>query len=140
MFFQVPFFSHTILITLDADYDCSMILTEGKPIKEMTKMDDMCKESSPVNKTVCPAAPPFPGSETTSYRRKGMVMDESPLKGQRCVSTATRDLWDRLFDEAYGADVLINTDNGGIIYAHASILVSSSFFLHQTYITVKALL
>jgi len=32
--------------------------------------------------------------------------------------------WDRLFDEAYRADVKIHTNNGIIIYGHASILVS----------------
>lgn len=32
------------------------------------------------------------------------------------------ELWDRLFDEAYRADVKIHTDSGIIIYAHASIL------------------
>ena len=40
------------------------------------------------------------------------------------MSTATKDLWKRLFDEGYKADVCINTDNGGIIYAHSNILVS----------------
>ena len=44
--------------------------------------------------------------------------------GRICVSVATRDMWERLFDEGYEADVLINTDNSGTIYAHSYILVS----------------
>lgn len=52
-------------------------------------------------------------------------MRNSPPRGRNYVSVATRDLWERLFDEGYKADVFINTDNGGIIYAHSYIIVSS---------------
>lgn len=85
----------------------------------MGKMDSFLEESPLLVKRVSPAAPPLPGPATTSYRSKVLVEDGS-------VNAATRDLWDRLFDEAYGADIIINTDNGGILYAHASILVCSS--------------
>ncbi|KAH7846273.1 hypothetical protein Vadar_011992 [Vaccinium darrowii] len=43
-------------------------------------------------------------------------------RGYNCVSTATRDLWECLFNDCYRADVSIITENGGVIYAHASIL------------------
>ncbi|KAF7828623.1 BTB/POZ and TAZ domain-containing protein 4 [Senna tora] len=46
--------------------------------------------------------------------------------GRSSVSAATRDLCERLFDEGYKADVYINTDNGGIIYAHSNILAMAS--------------
>ncbi|KAF8404891.1 hypothetical protein HHK36_009786 [Tetracentron sinense] len=57
--------------------------------------------------------------------RKGFVMDGTPLRGYSCITTATKDMWERLFDTGYRADVSINTDNGGVIYAHASILLAS---------------
>ncbi|XWS33499.1 hypothetical protein CRYUN_Cryun22dG0088400 [Craigia yunnanensis] len=50
----------------------------------------------------------------------------SAIRGNNNVSTATRDLWDRLFDGGYRADVTIETDNGGIIYAHANVLGMAS--------------
>lgn len=40
------------------------------------------------------------------------------------VPRETKDLWDKLFNEGYGADVHIMTDDGFIIAAHQSILVS----------------
>lgn len=68
-----------------------------------------------------PVPPPLCGRLTTCYNSNRQALDVD------CVPSAMSDTWDRLFDEAYRADVLINTDNGNIIYAHASILVS--FFL-----------
>ncbi|XP_047336657.1 BTB/POZ and TAZ domain-containing protein 4-like [Impatiens glandulifera] len=41
-------------------------------------------------------------------------------------SVQTRGLLDRMFDEAYRADVSIQTDNDGLILAHASVLGMSS--------------
>lgn len=40
------------------------------------------------------------------------------------VPKETKDIWEKLFSEGYGADVHILTDNGSIIAAHQSILVS----------------
>lgn len=83
-----------------------------------------------VNEKSPPPAPPLPCYLTTAHPKK--VMDKSKAKGmssykdQCSVSTATRDLYDRLFDEAYRADVVVHTDNGGRIYAHASILGMAS--------------
>ncbi|KAL1824241.1 hypothetical protein ACET3Z_011019 [Daucus carota] len=63
-----------------------------------------------------PVPPPLCGRLTTSYQLNRMARDVP------CAPSAMSDMWDHLFDEAYRADVLINTDNGIIIYAHASIL------------------
>lgn len=41
-----------------------------------------------------------------------------------CAPTPANNALDRLFDDGYRADVSISTDYGGLIYAHASILVS----------------
>ena len=68
--------------------------------------------------------PPLPKSAISSHLQKGLVSSESLQRGYSCVSTALRDRWDSLFDEAYGADVTIHTDHGGIVYAHAYVLVS----------------
>lgn len=80
-------------------------------------MDSTLENSALVAKKIIPAAPPLP-SPVTSY---GKVL---PLGGRSCVPAVTKDLWDRLFDEGYNADVIVNTDHGGKIYAHSSILVS----------------
>lgn len=71
-----------------------------------------------------PVPPPLCGRLTTSYHSNRQAADVE------CVPSAMSDMWDRLFDEAYRADVLINTDSGNIIYAHASILVSSLFYFY----------
>jgi hypothetical protein len=64
-----------------------------------------------------PIPPPLP-SKSDGLKKK---------LGHSSVSTATRDMWDRLFNDGYKADVVIYTDNGSIIYAHANILVSSPY-------------
>lgn len=69
-----------------------------------------------------PAPPPLSGRLISSYHFNRQAQDV------QCFPSAMSDMWDRLFDEAYRADVLINTDNGNIIYAHASILVSFLFY------------
>lgn len=79
------------------------------------------EECTLIANKVSPVAPPLPRA-TRSYPLRGLVMNGTPIRGSSCVSTATRDLWEHLFDEGYRANVLIDTDNGGIIYAHASIL------------------
>ncbi|ESW28717.1 hypothetical protein PHAVU_002G011700 [Phaseolus vulgaris] len=42
------------------------------------------------------------------------------------TSSSTKDLWERLFYQGYKADVCINTNNGGIVYAHSNILAMAS--------------
>lgn len=91
----------------------------------MGKMESVCEGSPLVAKNVAPMPPPLPHPATTNYHKKGIVMKGSPPR-YSFVSTATRDLWDRLFDQGYRADVTINTDNGGIIYGHANILGMAS--------------
>ena len=91
----------------------------------MGKMEMITRQSPLGANNVSPAPPPLPGP-ATNCRQKGLFMmnNESAIRENSCVSTATRDLWDRLFDGGYRADVTIKTDNGGIIYAHANVLVS----------------
>lgn len=91
-------------------------------------VDSYVKEKIPPKAP--PKAPPMPPCPpTTANPKKVMTKSKanemSSNKHQCSMNTATRDLYDRLFDEAYRADVVVHTDIGGQIYAHASILVSS---------------
>uniref|UniRef100_A0A7N0T5M6 BTB domain-containing protein n=1 Tax=Kalanchoe fedtschenkoi TaxID=63787 RepID=A0A7N0T5M6_KALFE len=84
-------------------------------------MENCCKVSG--ERTRLP--PPVPSEALRCGRRKESLNKSNSL--ERCdVSTATRDVWGRMFDEAYRADVVISTDQGWLIYAHASILGMSS--------------
>lgn len=76
-------------------------------------------------KKIIPLPPPYPHPPVTRCSCKDVLMKNSPPSGRSCVPVATRELWERLFDEGYEADVFIDTDNGGTIYAHSHILVSS---------------
>ncbi|RVW57485.1 BTB/POZ and TAZ domain-containing protein 4 [Vitis vinifera] len=69
----------------------------------MGKADSISEGSPLLANGVPPVAPPLPGPATTSYRQKGLVKDGRCS----CVNAAVRDLWDRLFDEACGADVIL---------------------------------
>lgn len=71
-----------------------------------------------------PIPPPLPSHSKHSIHQKRLA-SASPNGGCCCASTSVNSTWDRLFDEGYRADVLIHTDHDGIIYAHASVLVSS---------------
>ncbi|KAJ7944516.1 BTB/POZ and TAZ domain protein [Quillaja saponaria] len=75
---------------------------------------------------VIPAPPPLPQPSVYPCHKKGLLMNGSPSRGYSYVSRATRDMWERCFDEGYKADVCINTDNGGIIHAHSNILGMAS--------------
>lgn len=92
----------------------------------MENTENICMDLIPIQakSNTIPLPPPLPKSAITNRFQKSPFSRESLERGYSCVSTATRDLWDGLFDEAYGADVYIHTDHGGIIYAHAYILVS----------------
>lgn len=92
----------------------------------MGKVESSSDGSPLVAEKVAPMAPPLPGLATTMNRQKGLMMNGSRQRGYSYVSAATKDLWDCLFDEGYRADVSIITDNGGIIYGHASILGMAS--------------
>ncbi|WCJ31400.1 BTB and TAZ domain protein 4 [Euphorbia peplus] len=80
----------------------------------MGKLEEICEKIGVEMTKLPPAPPPLPVPAINS-RRVRQLMTES-------VSTATKDMWERLFDEGYRADVLINTDNGGSIFAHSNIL------------------
>ncbi|KAM5576779.1 BTB/POZ and TAZ domain-containing protein 4 [Rosa sericea] len=69
--------------------------------------------------------PPWPGPVKNSFH-KGLSSNASPVRRCNYVSKATTDLWGRLFDEGYRADVAIHTDDGGIVYAHANLLGMAS--------------
>nr|XP_016480334.1 PREDICTED: BTB/POZ and TAZ domain-containing protein 4-like isoform X1 [Nicotiana tabacum]XP_016480335.1 PREDICTED: BTB/POZ and TAZ domain-containing protein 4-like isoform X1 [Nicotiana tabacum] len=75
---------------------------------------DRRNDGFPLERTL-PNPPPLP------------VAWNSPIMRRNCSNfTAAKNMWDCLFDEGYRADVSINTDNGGTIYAHASILGMAS--------------
>lgn len=86
----------------------------------MSRKDEEC----PLVKA-SPNPPPLPVALTNSQQESTFVARKSAVRKYCCTPTATKDTWDCLFDEGYRADVSINTDNGGILYAHASILVCS---------------
>ncbi|KAK8587604.1 hypothetical protein V6N13_086584 [Hibiscus sabdariffa] len=96
----------------------------------MGKKETITKQSPPpthqgVN-NVYPRQPPLP-VEAPNYRRKGSFRNNgSAVTEDNCASTATRDLWDNLFDGGYRADVTIKTENGDTIYAHANVLGMAS--------------
>lgn len=100
----------------------------------MANMDGNCSKS--LQKFI-PAPPPLPRSVATGFPCESLVTNNNSAVAPRWrssyVSSATKDLWERLFDEGYKADVCINTDNGGIVYAHSNILVSSFIPLDHIY-------
>ncbi|KAK9061906.1 hypothetical protein SSX86_019090 [Deinandra increscens subsp. villosa] len=72
-----------------------------------------------------PVPPPLsaPSIKNLNHRKCcSLNKSRSALMGQNCSISQARESWDRLFDEAYRADVEIHTDGDTIIYAHASIL------------------
>ncbi|QCD91404.1 transcription regulator [Vigna unguiculata] len=44
-------------------------------------------------------------------------------------SSSKKDLWERLFHQGYKADVCINTNSGGVVYAHSNIIAMASSVL-----------
>nr|AAM61515.1 unknown [Arabidopsis thaliana] len=78
----------------------------------MENMDDFSPEN-----VLAPPPPPPPMKKSTD-----LFMQRS----NSFVSKATRDSWDRMFDEAHGADVLIHTDDNGLIYAHSNVIGMAS--------------
>lgn len=85
----------------------------------MENIDDFSPECSPENVSSPPPPPP-------PVKKTKKSMDLSFERSQSFVSKATSDSWDRMFDEAHGADVLIHTDDNGLIYAHSNVIVSFS--------------
>ncbi|AED98350.1 BTB and TAZ domain protein 4 [Arabidopsis thaliana] len=90
---------------------------EDKLNKRMvTGCVDLHQSFKSADSSSVPIPPPLP-SKSDGLKKK---------LGHSSVSTATRDMWDRLFNDGYKADVVIYTDNGSIIYAHANILGTAS--------------
>lgn len=87
----------------------------------MSNTDSNCCKPPRSGEKRIPAPPPLPRFTAIGCPCDCLVTNNySAQKG-----SATRDLWERLFDAGYRADVCINTENGGIVYAHSNILVSS---------------
>ncbi|PON66758.1 Voltage dependent potassium channel [Parasponia andersonii] len=85
-------------------------------------MDTTLQGSDAASVRICPP-PPLPGPATTYSKRAVISTSRSmPIRGYSCVPSATTKLWNRLFDEGYRADVCVQTENGGMIYAHANVL------------------
>lgn len=86
-------------------------------------------ECSPENVSLPPPPPPPVKSNSGTELKKS-----TDMLLQKCnsfASKATRDSWDRMFDEAHGADVLIHTDDNGLIYAHSNVIVSSLYIIRN---------
>lgn len=83
------------------------------------------KDEESLRVRVVPNPPPLPVALTRSRQESTFVARKSAVRKYCCAPTATKNTWDCLFDEGYRADVSINTDSGGILYVHASILVCS---------------
>lgn len=111
-----------------------MCLCRAVKHKLMANMDGKSLRNA---KKFIPIPPPSPQSAATGYPCEYAAMNNlSPRGRSSCVSSATRDLWERLFNQGYKADVCINTDNGGIVYAHSNIIVSSFIPLDFVYARV----
>ncbi|XP_071710770.1 BTB/POZ and TAZ domain-containing protein 4-like [Rutidosis leptorrhynchoides] len=78
-------------------------------------MGSFYEESEMIVKRDAPVPPPLPVAA---------VMTRKVVSGRRNirVSAATTESWDRLFDDAYRADVVIHTNSDDVIHAHSSIL------------------
>ena len=89
-------------------------------------MNNSNEEVPQIARKIEPVPPPLPVSSTTSINHpKGCTPSKirsSWMQRDSCVSSPAKESWNRLFDEAYRADVKIYTDNDTIITAHANIL------------------
>ncbi|CAL0331767.1 unnamed protein product [Lupinus luteus] len=91
----------------------------------MANMENNCCKSLSKAKNFTPTPPPLPPSPFVCFP-KLVLKNNSASIGRNCVSSATKDMWGRLFNEGYEADICINTENGGTIYAHSNILGMAS--------------
>ncbi|KAL3691951.1 hypothetical protein R1sor_005602 [Riccia sorocarpa] len=94
-------------------------------------------DSSPVSYPECrfeqpspPAPPPSPpvasGTATLTSNSIARNARSNLSSGSFCVPKEIVDNWDKLFFQAYGADVEIHTEDGGIVPAHSSVLGAAS--------------
>lgn len=98
-------------------------------------MKHVMKESNAVSppppRSSPPLPPPPPPPILRAEQKKIMAVAYAKYSRSSSVSTATRDLWEHLFDQGYRADVVIHTDHGGQIYAHACVLGMASPVIRQ---------
>ncbi|KAL2348318.1 hypothetical protein Fmac_002318 [Flemingia macrophylla] len=93
----------------------------------MATMESSSLKSFEKAEKFTPVPPSLPRSASTSCPYECMALINSiPRWRSRNVSSTATDLWERLFDQGYKADVCINTDNGGVVYAHSNILGMAS--------------
>ncbi|KAH9315053.1 hypothetical protein KI387_023680 [Taxus chinensis] len=74
-----------------------------------------------------PPPPPLPGP--AYYRQKVFSVRSSSCNtrgGYNCVPKETVDIWDKLFEGGYQADVRIFTEDGGVVPAHSNVLSVAS--------------
>ncbi|XP_068666219.1 BTB/POZ and TAZ domain-containing protein 3-like [Aristolochia californica] len=82
--------------------------------------------SSACNSCSIPKPPPLPGKDHIGAKLPHR------LSGYSYVPKETKDIWIKLFEEGYRADVHIVTDNKAIIPAHSSVLGIASPVLRHT--------
>jgi len=91
---------------------------------------DNCSKSLQNTNQLIPIPPSIFGSiSTNSYCDMTFINSKSRRQNNK-TSSSPKDLWERLFYQGYKADVCINTNNGGVVYGHSNILVSSSILFH----------
>ena len=89
---------------------------------DLQQQSSKAADSSPSS---VPVPPPLP-SKTNVHQNRYGGNEVAPCLNHSCVPTSTKDTWDRLFNDGYKANVVIYTDNGGIVYAHANIIGTAS--------------
>nr|DAD25171.1 TPA_asm: hypothetical protein HUJ06_026635 [Nelumbo nucifera] len=93
-------------------------IEEGNPADFLPVLE--VSTSSLCQKNTIPKPPPLPGKNFGKVNFPKRVIDCS------YVSKEIKDMWDKLFKEAYGADVHILTEGKAIIPAHSSVLGMAS--------------
>nr|DAD43369.1 TPA_asm: hypothetical protein HUJ06_001599 [Nelumbo nucifera] len=91
---------------------------EGNPADILPVLE--VSTSSLCQKSNIPKPPPFPRASF------GRVNFPKRVKGCSYVSKETKDMWENLFKEAYGADVHVLTEVKAIIPAHSNVLGMAS--------------
>lgn len=93
------------------------IYPEDSNMADLLTVPDTSKPSVSCNCNI-PKPPPLPSKIcSTSYAPRR-------LSGYSYVPKETKDVWNKIFEEGYRADVHILTKNNLIIPAHSNVLVS----------------
>jgi hypothetical protein len=88
--------------------------------------DDGARRSEPRCSNV-PDPPPLPATPYGGQRNSTTQICLRKVKPRRRVPEAVLDSWDKLFSEAYQADLRVSTDDGSEILAHSCVLVSTEY-------------